>query len=216
MIDPFHKLKDEACKAAYEYFDLHIRKLPRRADGQINPFGPGLDDNDVDAFRHAYVSGVFTQEYGEKVANYLGLTNEYWPGGQYSNSVSPGSRNMDLWNNKVGRRYGKKIRGRKALLKAIHNALKKGELILSPNDPREFTGSRKVPSKLSKPIVAISKSKSGRNEVFYDIEKQVVLTREDLVAKIEIGLYPGYSVKIIRGIETPVSKRDGRITNNIG
>lgn len=215
-IDPFHKLKDEACKEAYEYFDLHIRKLPRRKDGQINPFGPRLDDNDVDAFRHAYVSGVFTQEYSEKVANYLGLANEYWPGGQYSNAVSPGSRNMDLWNNKVGRKYGKKIRGRKALLKTIHDALKKGELILDPKDPREFTGSREAPAKLSKPIVAVSKSRSGRNEIFYDIEKQVVLSRENLVVEIAMGHYPGYSIKIIRGIETPVSKRDGRITNNIG
>jgi hypothetical protein len=215
-IDPLHRLRDEACKEAYEYFDRHIRKLVRRANGQINPFGPGLDDNDVDAFRHAYVSGVFTQDFGEKVANYLGLANEYWPGGQYSHSVSPGSRNMDLWNNKVGRRYGKTIRSRKTLLKAIHNALKKGELILNPKDPREFTGAKSPPDKLSKPIVAVAKSKSGRNEIFYDIEKRVVLSREDLVAKIEMGFDPGYSVKIIRGIETPVSKRDGRIANNIG
>lgn len=214
-IDPFHKLKDEACNEAYEYFDHHIRKLPRRADGQINPFGPGLDDNDVDAFRHAYVSGVFTQEFGEKVADYFGLANEYWPGGQYSDSVSPGSRNMDLWNNKVGRRHGKKVRGRKALLKTLHNSLKKGELILDPTDPRKFTGTQSPPT-LAKPIVSVGKSKSGRNEIFYDIEQQVVLSREDLVAKIEMGLYPGYSVKIIRGIETPVSKRDRRTTNNIG
>ena len=25
----FHKLKDEACQEAYEYFDQNVRKLPR-------------------------------------------------------------------------------------------------------------------------------------------------------------------------------------------
>src|SRR4051812_20106307 len=108
---------EEARAEAYEYFDLHIRRLPKKADGKINLRAPGLDDNDVDAFRHAYVSGVFTQKYGETAANILGLLNEYDPGGAFSNSASPLSRNMDIWNNRIGRKYGKKTRGRKSLLK---------------------------------------------------------------------------------------------------
>jgi hypothetical protein len=52
---------EEARVEAYEYFDRHIRRLPKKSDGKIISRGPELDDNDVDAFRHAYVSGVFTQ-----------------------------------------------------------------------------------------------------------------------------------------------------------
>lgn len=63
-IDPFRGLKDEPQREAYEYFDRKIRRLPRRPDGLIDDSAAGLDDNDVDAFRHAYVSGVFTQEFG--------------------------------------------------------------------------------------------------------------------------------------------------------
>lgn len=215
-LNPFEELMEEARREAYVYFDAHIRRLPRDKDGKMEMFGPGFDDNDVDAFRHAYVSGVFTQVYGEKVANYLGLINEYDPFGQYSNAMNPRSRNMDLWNNKVWRKYGKKTRGRKILLKLIHKSLKTGELIIDFKDSREFVGSTKAPKKLSKPIVSLEKSKTGRNQKFYDIQKKVEFTREDLVSQINAGAYPGYTVKIIRGIKTPVSKRDGRITNNIG
>ncbi len=56
-------LRDEAKIEGYLYFDKYIRKLPKNPDGSINEFSPRFADNDVDAFRHAYVSGVFTQEY---------------------------------------------------------------------------------------------------------------------------------------------------------
>jgi hypothetical protein len=215
-INPFEKPMEDARAEAYEYFDRHIRKLPKNADGTVNVRSPGLDDNDVDAFRHAYVSGVFTQEYGETAANFLGLINELDPAGAVSNSGSPRSRNMDLWNNRVGRKYGKKTRGRKTLLKLIHQALKRGELIADLEDPREFAGATEPPSRISKPIIALTKSKLGRNETYFDLIKRTVLTREELVALIDGGKYRGYSVKLIRGVETPVSKRDGKRINNIG
>jgi hypothetical protein len=214
--DPFKDLKKEAQDEAYVYFDQRIRPLPKGKTGKIDILKPGFDDNDVDAFRHAYVSGVFTQEYGEQTANLLGLANEYSPEGQYSDSISPRSRNMDLWNNRVGRNYGKKTRGRKTLLKLIHQALKRGELIIDLKDTREFAGASDPPKRMTKPIVALTKSKSGRNETYYDLLRRIVMTREELVALIAAGKYRGYSVKLIRGIDTPVSKRDGKRINNIG
>lgn len=216
QINPFSPLRDEALNEAYIYFDRHIRRLPKRSDGRINHKARGLEDNDVDAFRHAYVSGVFTQEFGEKTANLLGLANEYFLPGLYSNALSPRSRNMDLWNNRVGRKYGKKTKGRKTLLKLIHQALKRGELIIDLKDPREFAGLTLPPKRMSKPIIALAKSETGRNELYYDLLKRVAFTREELVALIDSGAYVGYSVKLIRGIETPVSKRDGKRVNNIG
>ncbi|MCM2321946.1 MAG: hypothetical protein NDJ90_01650 [Oligoflexia bacterium] len=212
----FDRLFEEARAEAYEYFDHHIRRLPKGANGRVNARAAGLDDNDVDAFRHAYVSGVFTQEYGELTANILGLANEYDPVGQASNSMDPRSMNMDLWNNRVGRKYGKKTRGRKTLLKLIHQALERGELIVDLDDSRKFSGLTAAPKRMPKSIIALTKSKSGRNETYYDLLKRVVMTRVELVERILAGAYSGYSVKVIRGIETPVSRRDGKRINNIG
>lgn len=201
---------------AYEYFDAQIRRLPRDKAGKIKLSGPELDDNDVDAFRHAYVSGVFTQEYGETVANIFGLLNEFDPAGSYSNSQVPLARDMDLWNNRVGRKYGKKTKGRKTLLKFIHKALKNGELVVDLKDKRTFSGPRKPPTRMAKPLIAISQTKTGRNELFFDLVTLKTYSREELVLLIRQGKYRAYSVKKIGGIETPVSRRDGKKINNIG
>jgi hypothetical protein len=209
-------VRDEATEEAYAFFELQVRRLPKRKNGKINIRAHGLEDNDVDAFRHAYVSGVFTQEYGERAATYLGSAYEYTPWAQYSNTLSPGSRNMDLWNNKIGRKYGKKTRGRKALLKLIYKALKNGELITDPTDPRKFNGAKEPPKRISRPIIALSKLPSGRNQTYFDLQNGLTLSREELVTLIRAGKYLGYSIKIIRGVETPVSKKDGRRINNIG
>jgi hypothetical protein len=211
----FDPLKNEAEKEAYIYFDQKIRRLPRNKDGSFNFLVPGFNDNDVDAFRHAYVSGVFAQEYGDRTANLLGLMNEYSPQAQYSNSINPSSRNMDLWNNRVGRKYGKKTNGRKTLLNLIRKALKNGELIVDLDDPRKFSGSTKVPKRISKPVIAISQSETGRNQTYFDLQKRTVMTLDEFVGSIWNGNYPGYSVKQIKGIATPVSKRDQKKKNNI-
>jgi hypothetical protein len=93
--NPFTALRDQACAEAYAYFDRHIRRLHRGTSGNIDPTKDGFGDNDVDAFRHAYVSGVFTQVYGENAANLLGIGNEYSPESQISHSLSPRSRNIE-------------------------------------------------------------------------------------------------------------------------
>lgn len=209
-------IKDEARDEAYEYFDKHIRKLHKRADGTVDPKAFGLENNDVDAFRHAHVSGVFTQVYNEKAADIFGRVNEYSPLSWYSNAKNPGSLNMDLWNNAIGRKYGKKAKDRKELLKLIHEALKNGELIIDPDDKRKYEGNKSDSVNKSKPIVVLKEDKNGRNELFFDLVKNVPLTREEFVTAIEAGSYPDYTVKIVHGIATPVSNPDGRQTNNLG
>ena len=208
-------IKDEARDEAYEYFDKHIRKLHKRADGTVDPKAFGLEDNDVDAFRHAHVSGVFTQVYNEEVADIFGRINEYSPLSWYSNAKNPGSLNMDFWNNAIGRKYGKKGKDRQELLKLIHEALKNSELIIDPSDKRKYESNKSDSINKSKPIVVLKEDKNGRNELFFDLVKNVPLTREEFVAAVEAGNYPAYTVKIIHGIATPVSNPDGRQTNNL-
>ena len=58
---------------------------------------------------------------------------------------------MDLWNNEVGRKYGKKTKSRKDLFKRLMKALKKDELIIHPdNDKRKYLGNKEIKVNLVK------------------------------------------------------------------
>lgn len=216
MKDP-RKVRDEAEAECYEFFDKNIRSLPKDKNGKIDPSQDGFHDNDVDAFRHAYVSGVMTQEYRENAADTFGRMNEFLnPTNIYSNSTNPGARNMDLWNNAVGRKYGLKAKDRESLAKLIHKSLKNGELIIDPKDKRQYEGATHDPINKSRPVIVLQEGENGRNELFYDTVKKQILTVGDFVALIESGQYPDYAVKMIHGAPTPVSNPDGRGTNNLG
>lgn len=208
-------LKDEARDEAYAYFDKKIRPLLRDASGKIDPSANGLENNDVDAFRHAYVSAVFTQEYGETSADIFGRLNEMNPIGR-SRPGDDAAVNMDLWNNAVGRKYGLKAKNRNSLLKMLNQALKNGELILTPKDKRKYEGIVHSSVTKSKPIIVLHEEKKGRNEVFFDVEKGKILTVDEFISLIEAGEYPGYAIKAVRGKPTPVSKPDSHGTNNLG
>ncbi len=210
-----HILKNEARDECYTYFDQSIRSLPKDSSGKIDPSAIGLENNDVDAFRHACVSGVLTIEYNETAADILGRLNEYLTFDLYSNSKDPRSLNMDLWNNAIGRKYGKKTKVRVELFKLIHKALDNGELIIDLDDKRKYAGDIHNPVNKYKPIIILKENEKGRNESFFDTVTNEVLSRNEFVSKIESGIYPGYTVKTINGIPTPVSKPDSRETNNL-
>lgn len=120
-----YHLKDEALTDLYKRLDKDLRPLPRKADGSIDTYGLGLEDNDVDALRHAFISGVYTIEYNEGTAELLGRLNELTTVDSQSNSDI--SENMDLWNNAVGRFYGKKAKTWDALYLELMKA--KGQRI---------------------------------------------------------------------------------------
>ncbi len=203
-------LLQEAEMDGYLYFDANIRPLPKQSDGAIDTLKPGFQDNDVDAFRHAYVSGVFALEYGEKVAWVLGWMNEL----AFPSSIP--DRNMDLWNNAVGRALAKTHRTKEGLADAVKDALGSGKLIVTPNDARVYQG-----ASVSRPVgrnsvVVLKQSKTGANELFFDCETAKGMTRAEFVEAIVNAQYPGYEVRTINGVKVPVSKRDGSSTNNLG
>ncbi|MCC6448712.1 MAG: hypothetical protein IT215_08515 [Chitinophagaceae bacterium] len=72
-----------------------------------------------------------------------------------------------------------------------------------------------MPKRISKPVIALTQSSTGRNQTYYDLQKRTMMTNSEFVALIWNGNYPGYSVKQIKGLETPVSKRDQKKKNNI-
>ncbi len=208
-------LMPEARIEAYRHFDQAIRALPKSPNGAFDEDLGGFMDNDVDAFRHAYVSGVFTLEYTETAADIFGRLYEANPADYYSNAHDPRARNMDLWNNAIGRKYGARCGTREQLLESLRSALRNGELITSLEDPSKYEGASNDPRNASKPVIVLRESEQGRNELFYDMLKEEVLTLEEFVGAIRAGRYPGYSVKMLAGIPTPVSKPDRRKTNNL-
>ena len=113
MIPNFKKkldqLLEECREESYQYFDKNIRPLTKNESGEFIITRKYFYDNDVDAFRHAYTSGVFTQEFFSAFANVLGVVNEMMG----NNTLQ--AQNMDLWNNFIGRKNGKKTESRTEL-----------------------------------------------------------------------------------------------------
>ena len=123
---------------------------------------------------------------------------------------------MDLWNNNIGRNYGKKIKDKTKLLKTLHKALDNGELIIDPkNDRRVYEGASHSPINKSKPVIVLTEDEKERNQTFLDLVKNLVFSREEFIAQIKAKNYPGYTVKLLNGIPTPVSNPDGRKKNNL-
>ncbi len=217
MVDiPLLTLLNKATDEVYFFIDKYLRPLPKNDDGTINFDMIHLQHNDIDALRHAYVSGVFTMEYSEKAANFFGKLNEKVPWGYIgaSGANKEKAENMDLWNNSVGRKYGKKAKSREELFKFLLEALKKGELIIDLNDSRKYL-ERPESAKIKDRVVVLEESKTGENILFLDTQTLLVFSREDFVAKIKAGEYENeYEVRIVKGKEIPASKRDGH--SNLG
>lgn len=213
MVDILN-LKSIAKVEVYMFIDEYIKVLPKSASGQINEFEDGFVDNDVDALRHAYVSGVYTMEYGSAVAEILGRMHEL----VFSDSSSshPQSENMDLWNNSIGRKYGKVSKTREELFFNLKKALDSGELIITPNDKRKYTGDKYIKRKPKSFVIKIEERISGMNVLFYDISQKEVMTKQEFLNRIKEKKYPNYTIKNVKGEEIPVSKKDRFKFNNLG
>ncbi len=64
-------------------------------------------------------------------------------------------------------------------------------------------------------VVVIEESETDRNEVFFDTKNDTTFFRDEFVFLIRNGEYPGYDIRMINGIETPVSKPDKVLSNNL-
>lgn len=65
-------------------------------------------------------------------------------------------------------------------------------------------------------VIVAKENDSGRNEIFKDCRTGATMTRKEFVRQIKKGNYPNYYIRKINGLETPVSKPDGKIDNNLG
>lgn len=174
----------------------------------------GLEDNDVDALRHAFISGVYTIEYNEGTAELLGRLNELTTFD--SQSTSALSENMDLWNNAVGRFHGKKVKTWDDLYLKLMQALKVKELIIELKDTRKYKGEKSIKRVPKSFVIKIKENKTGANTEFLDIRKKIVMSKPDFIGAIKQGKYPGYAVRKHQSGEFPYSTRDKFSFNNLG
>jgi hypothetical protein len=207
-------LKHEAQKEIYEFFDKEVRVLKKKSDDSIDEYALGLVDNDVDAMRHAYVSGVYVMEFSEQTSELLGRLNEFID--LNSESINKQSENMDLWNNSVGRKYGKKAKSKKELFELLLKALKNGELIIDPGDTRKYNGEKLIKRLPKYFVIKIKENKTGANLEFFDFHKRIVMTKDEFLTAIKSGKYPGYAIKKHFLGEYPYSTRDKFSFNNLG
>ncbi|MBL7664531.1 MAG: hypothetical protein JNM93_05315 [Bacteriovoracaceae bacterium] len=209
-----YHLKDEALIDLYNRLDKDLRPMPKKSDRSIDPYGLGLEDNDVDALRHAYISGVYTMEYSEETAELMGRLNELTSFD--SSSTSAVSENMDLWNNAVGRTFGKKSKTWDELYLSLMKALKDNQLIIDLKDDRKYKGDKKIKRMPKFFVIKIKENKTGANTEFLDVRKKIVMTKIDFIAAIRQGKYPGYAIKKHSSGEFPYSTRDKFSFNNLG
>lgn len=204
----------EARLEVYQFIDAHYRPMAKRPDGAIDEYAKGLGNNDIDALRHSYVSGKYTMEFGEDTADILGRLNEF-KNFNFGNKEIP-SENMDLWNNAVGRHYGKKAKTGKELFDFLIKALKAGELIIDLKDKRKYKGGKSIKRIPKSFVIKIKETKTGANIEFLDVRKNSLMTKEDFISAIKQGKYPGYAVRKHQSGEHPYSTRDRFSFNNLG
>ena len=69
--------------------------------------------------------------------------------------------------------------------------------------------------KKRKSVSTIRKSSKGRNLKFRDNSTSKTMSRSEFVRAIKDGKYPGYHIRDINGVKTPVSNPDGKEENNL-
>jgi hypothetical protein len=85
----------------------------------------GNPDGELDAFRHAYVSGRFIQAgLGDAITNGLGQLNEI------AGRNTEEAKNMDLYNNQKGREWGASYSTPADLAQRIYQGLQNHELVV--------------------------------------------------------------------------------------
>lgn len=65
-------------------------------------------------------------------------------------------------------------------------------------------------------VVVTQETNSGRNQIFRDNLTGKIMTRIQFVEQIEQGRYPGYHIRKVQGIKTPVSNPNEEKSDNLG
>ena len=115
--------QNEFTKEAYEQYREHVGDIAENNSGR---------NNDVDAYRHAYVSARLTQLLFDN----QGAAEIVLDAHEVHSPNAPYEHRMDGWNNEVGRRFGDKY-SKEDLGEKLAQELKPGGLLATtPDDIR--------------------------------------------------------------------------------
>jgi hypothetical protein len=67
-----------------------------------------------------------------------------------------------------------------------------------------------------KRVTVTEESESGRNQRFRDKHTGEDMSRPEFVRRIESGVYPGFHIRDVNGVKTPVSNPDRSENTNLG
>ncbi len=122
------------------------RKAQQKYGFEIGTGEHATWNNEADAFKHAYMQWFLGFFFNDSIAKEYGDMHE----NETPNAPS-GERNMDLWNNAIGREIALDMRKKYTSVinfnnesisdiasEIIYNKMKNGELITDPSDPRRF------------------------------------------------------------------------------
>lgn len=105
------------------------------------------------AITHAYMSAKLAQRYGALAAKEFGNLREWKEAPASEDEVAAESWDVykDMWNNEVGRRIGSSVSifDDQALIEAIKDAWRKGDLIVTRTDGRIPKNYRYTPKSIS-------------------------------------------------------------------
>ena len=123
---------------------------------------------------------------------------------------------MDLWNNSLGRNYGKKFKRGEELFFGLLKVLKNGGPIITPDDSRKYKGAKSINRLPKLFVIKVKENKTGANIEFFDVRNKRMMTKEQFIESIKTGRYPGYAIIKHQSGEFPYSTRDRFSFNNLG
>ena len=135
--------------------DKKTKEYQKRYNFQIGTGKNSTWNNEADAFKHAYMSAILSIRYGELSSVTAGLKHEIE---NLLNGNKKSETNMDLHNNyegyKIAREVKKELNYKNLdkeskliddiVAKKIIEKMRKGKLILNPNDQRAKTIESKI------------------------------------------------------------------------
>lgn len=156
-----------------KYFEEKATQYAAKYALKKNEENPGMDD-EIDAFRHAYMQAYITINQGKKVAKFIGDIYEKW--GDYTESQNAKQRNMDLWNNEIGRQIGEEVKNETShfheltrqnmyedmIAEKIYKRMKKGDMITSPRLETRKYMSKGKPTGYASQVEPFSRQQIGR------------------------------------------------------
>lgn len=173
-----------------------------------NPISRGWND-EVDAFRHTFMQALLSLKIGETAARRLGTAWEVK--GTISREQKSGERNMDQWNNAVGREIAREVKVtienknytpqeiEDIVAEKVIQRMRKGDLITNPTDKRTFNEKTFMDRILQQKNRVFHKSENitmndlednpDMMEVYLDqaLERRGLPSREELDNKVATG-----------------------------